>query len=240
MQGLPAKVNVVILAFRLPSYCVNKCWSPELGQQNQKLFWSWNGQGLTYYMWELKGKDLKLSGEGRWHYYFMKWNTGIFQTCTFWGVLEVHLGRTEVKLVWRKKILEAKTFLVVFKTPRQMEKPGQGRSLNQVQHLKVINKQQPVQVTAFLFTLTRSLMKFYSISRVQTRSKFQLNRNTAIITGLDGCTWGYSEFQELSGLSAIQFSPFFNCLPCQDPLLLTNREWSVYKENILFLRCQRM
>lgn len=93
-----------------------------------------------------------------------------------------------VKLVWRKKILEAKTFLVVFKTPRQMEKPGQGRSLNQVQHLKVINKQQPVQVTAFLFTLTRSLMKFYSISRVQTRSKFQLNRNTAIITGLDGCT----------------------------------------------------
>lgn len=161
----------------------------------------------------------------------------------FWGVLEVHLGRTEAKLVWRKKILEAKTFLMVFKTPRQMEKTRTRtehfKVINQVQHLKV-NKQQPVQVTAFLFTLTRSLMKFYSISRVQTRSKFQLNRNTAIITGLDGCTWGCSECQELSGLSAIQFSPFFNCLPCQDPLLLTNIEWSVYKENISFLRCQRM
>lgn len=105
----------------------------------------------------------------------------------FGGVLEVHLGRTEAKRVW-KKILEAKTFGWYLKHPGKWKKPGQGRSLNQVQHLKVINKQQPVQVTAFLFTLTRSLMKFYSILRVQTRSKFQLNRNTAIVTGSDGCT----------------------------------------------------
>lgn len=45
---------------------------------------------------------------------------------------------------------------------------------------------------------------------------------------------GLEVVQQLSVVSAIQFSPLFNCLPCRGPLLLTRMEMRcIYRENIL-------
>lgn len=82
----------------------------------------------------------------------------------FGGMLEVHLSRTKAKLVWRKKNSRGKGPLMVFKTPRQMERTRTKREPQPSPALKgYYHTTTSATVIAFLFTLTRSLMKFYSI-----------------------------------------------------------------------------
>lgn len=106
--------------------------------------------------------------------HFTKWNTGIFWICTCLDrSLKYTWAEQKQTLFGEKKIFwGAQAFWWYFKHEVKTVRTRTGLSVNQPQHSKVISIQQPVQVTAFLFTLIRSLMKFYSISRVQTRSKF--------------------------------------------------------------------
>lgn len=115
-----------------------------------------------------KGSELKLSRAGRWHFYEVKhW--------IFFDRLdesEVYVSQTKAKAAWRKKFSGGTGLLMVFKTPRENRKDqDENWSHSQLQCVKVIRTTNAT-VIASLFMLTRSLMKFYSISRVQTSSRF--------------------------------------------------------------------
>lgn len=64
-------------------------------------------------------KDLNLSGEGIWYYYFISKTLAFFKLLNvhIW-ICEVHVNQTKAKLVW-KRTSGGKSLLMVFKTPRK-------------------------------------------------------------------------------------------------------------------------
>lgn len=113
----------------------------------------------------------------------------------------------------------------------------QGFSFNKLKHLRITSTQlSPMQVTALYMD---SLMRFYSISMID-KKLFQLK----VIQQYDdqlGCLLevvqnakNYLDYQ-------LQFPPFFRLCHANIRVLLTRMKMRcIYRECILFLRCQRM